>query len=233
LVATDSVQDRLFAHLRTWLGQWPPAGVLSVVGYPARLQPGWDDGVHDVIGVASPDAAVVSVPPEFAEAARTAANAWAELPKVLPAAVGRPEASAFIGTFRWCSAAADLPDVGSWLPPTDPRLPGWLRPFNGDVLVAFDGDRYAAGVGLKRHDRYGVEVAVGTDPEYRGRGLAVRLCAQAARRIMADGAVATYLHDPDNVASARTGAAAGFVDRGWQVLGMTPLRPSPRNGGTP
>jgi GNAT superfamily N-acetyltransferase len=189
--------------------------------------------VHDVIGVASPEGAVVSVPPEHADAVRGAATSWADLPKVLPAAVGRPDAIAFTGTFRWCSAAADLPEVGTWLPPTDPRLPNWLYPFNGDVLVALDGDRYAAGVGLKRHDRYGVELAVGTDPEYRGRGLAVRLCAQAARRILAEGAVPTYLHDPANVASARTGAAAGFVDRGWQVLGMTPLRPSPRDGGKP
>jgi GNAT superfamily N-acetyltransferase len=223
LAAVDSVPDRLAAHLHTWLGQWPPDGALSVVGYRPRTEPGWDGAVHDVVGVASPDGAVVSVPPEHTEAVRAAATSWPELPKVLPAAVGRPGASAFIGTFRWCPAATDLPDAGVWLPPTDPRLPEWLLPFNGEVLVALDRDRYAAGVGLKRHDRYGIEVSVGTDPEYRGRGLAARLCAQAARRILAGGAVPTYLHDPTNVASARTATAAGYVDEGWQVLGMAPL----------
>jgi len=42
--------------------------------------------------------------------------------------------------------------------------------------------------------------------------------AQAARRVIADGAVPTYLHAFDNTASARVADAAGFPDRGWQVL---------------
>jgi predicted GNAT family acetyltransferase len=66
-------------------------------------------------------------------------------------------------------------------------------------------------------------LAVGTEPDHRGRGLAARLCAQAARRVIATGAVPIYLHDPANVASERTAAAAGFVDDGWQVLGVTPV----------
>jgi GNAT superfamily N-acetyltransferase len=169
---------------------------------------------------------VVSVPPARVGAVRSALDGWDDIPDMLPAAIGRPDATAFLGTFRWCETPADLPDIGTWLPASDPRLPEWLRPFRGEVLVALDGQRYAAGVGLKHHDRYGVELAVGTEPEYRGQGLAVRLCAQAARHVMAAGAVATYLHDPANTASARTGAAAGFVDRGWQVLGITPRPPA-------
>jgi hypothetical protein len=42
--------------------------------------------------------------------------------------------------------------------------------------------------------------------------------AQAARRVLDDGAVPTYLHAFDNVASARVAEAAGFPDRGWQVF---------------
>jgi GNAT superfamily N-acetyltransferase len=168
---------------------------------------------------------VVSVPPDHVAAVRAAVDTWGDLPRVLPQAMGRPAASAFLGTFRWCATPADLPEVGTWLPATDRRLPAWLHPFGGDVLVVLDGERYAAGVGLKRHNRYGVELAVGTEPAFRGRGLAARLCAQAARHVLAAGAVPTYLHDPANLASAHTGAAAGFADRGWQVLGMTPLRP--------
>jgi hypothetical protein len=43
---------------------------------------------------------------------------------------------------------------------------------------------------------------------------------QAARALLDAGIVATYLHDPANVASARVAEAAGFPDLGWRVLGM-------------
>jgi GNAT superfamily N-acetyltransferase len=214
---------RLAAFLTAWLGRWPPAETLSVVGCPQRSRPGWDGAIHDAVGVAAPDGALVSVPPGRDDAVRMAADRWEELPDRLPAALGRPEAQAFIGTFRWCERPAPLPEVGVWLPATDPRLPQWLAPFGGRVLVALDGDRYAAGVGFKRHNGHGAELAVGTAVGYRGRGLAARLCAQAARYVLDRGAVPSYLHDPENTASARTAAAAGFPDRGWQVLGVTPI----------
>ena len=77
----------------------------------------------------------------------------------------------------------------------DPRLPDWLRPFGGEALVALDGDRNAAAAGLKRHNARSAEIAIGTDPAYRGRGPAARLRAQAARHVIAAGAVPIYLHD--------------------------------------
>jgi predicted GNAT family acetyltransferase len=89
------------------------------------------------------------------------------------------------------------------------------------VLVAWDdAGRYAAGVGRKRHDEHGQELAVATEAAYRGRGLARRLVAQATRRVLDEGAVATYLHAFDNHASARVAEAAGFPDRGWSVYGL-------------
>jgi RimJ/RimL family protein N-acetyltransferase len=214
---------RLAEFLRAWLGQWPPAGSLSVVGYGERTRPGWDGAVYDAVGVAGPAGAVVSVPPDRVEAVRAVAADWAGLPRVLPAALGRPEAGPYLGRFRWCERPNALADVGEWLPVTDPRVPPWLHPFGGQALVVLTDGRYAAGVGLKRHNRYGWELAVGTDPAHRGRGLAAGLCAQAARRVIAIGAVPIYLYDPANVASARTATAAGFVDEGWHVLGMTPV----------
>ena len=61
---------------------------------------------------------------------------------------------------------------------------------------------------------------MGTEPEARGHGLARRLVAKAARALLDEGVVATYLHDPANVASARVAEAAGFPDLGWRVLAM-------------
>ena len=59
----------------------------------------------------------------------------------------------------------------------------------------------------------------------QGRGLARRLVAQAARRVLDEGAVPTYLHDPANVASAKVADAAGLPDRGWSVLGLFERQP--------
>ena len=61
-----------------------------------------------------------------------------------------------------------------------------------------------------------------TELAARGRGLARRLVAQAARRVLEEGAVPTYLHETANVASARVADAAGFPDRGWRAYGVYP-----------
>lgn len=216
--------ERLTLHLRGWLGKWPGHGRgLDVVGSAQRLRPGWDGQVRTVLGVRTPDSGVLSVAPDqLAAVAPLAAHGADRLLAGLPAAIGRPGAAVFEGVFRWSTTPADLPDAGVWVPADDPVVPDWLRVFGGEVLLALDPATggYLAGVGIKRHDGYGRELSVGTEPAARGRGLARRLVAQAARRVLADGAVATYLHDPANLASARVAAAAGFADLGWKIIGV-------------
>jgi GNAT superfamily N-acetyltransferase len=216
------LSDLLDRHLRTWLGAWPPPpGRIVVVGSEARTTPGWDGAVRAVLGVASPDGAVVSVAPAVARevGAVGEAAAFADLAEVGERLGG----TLWEAAFRWSDAPAsqvELPDLGVWVSTSDPRVPDWLKPFNGDVLVAFVDDRYVAGVGIKVHNEYGHELSVGTEPAAQGRGLARRLVATAARAVIERGAVPTYLHDFANVASARVAEAAGFPDRGWRVLGL-------------
>ena len=178
---------------------------------------------------------MVGVAPDLAPAVASYARAG-DLDTLLPALpglLGRPGVAGR-GVFRWSTSPAPLPDAGIWLPYDDPRVPEWLRPFGGEVLVVLDGEEYVAGVGVKRHDDAGHELAVGTEEAARGRGLARRLVAQAARRVLDEGAVPTYLHARDNVASARAAEAAGFPDRGWSVIGFFPAdswrQPFPRAG---
>ncbi|NUO61253.1 MAG: GNAT family N-acetyltransferase [Hamadaea sp.] len=207
--------------LTEWLGGWPGTPGLTVVGSALRTQPSWDGSVREVVGVRTPDGGVLSVPPELADAVRSGVRDWAEVDGRLPAALGRPAARVFAGVFRWSTEPADLPDAGEWVPITDPRVPPWLHPFGGDALIAFAEDgTYAAGVGIKRHNAAGMEISVGTEEAYRGQGLAARLVAQAARWILAAGAVPIYLHDPANVASDRTALRAGFPDEGWKIIGV-------------
>ncbi len=228
MVLVPNVRRLLENHLAHWLGQWPPTDELVVTTAPSRVEPGWDGQVHPVVGVSSPDGTVISVPPSVvAAAAQTAeTGGLAALGAELGALIGRPGHRLGSGVFRWSDAptpASVLPDAGTWVAAADPRVPHWLHPFGGDVLVAWDdaGD-YAAGVGIKRHDRFGHELAVGTEKRYSGQGLGRRLVAQAARRVVADGRVPTYLHDPRNLASGKVADAAGFPDRGWKILGLWP-----------
>lgn len=209
----------LTEHLRHWLGAWPPSGELDVIGSPRRSEPGWDGRIHPAIGVGSPDGGVLSVAPEHVE--RVAAAS----PSEVPALVGYPRRGWFTAVYRWSTAPAALPDAGLWVPASSPGVPEWLRPFGGEVLVAVDpgSGEHLAGVGVKRHDAYGHELSVVTAPAARGRGLARRLVAQAARRVLDEGAVPTYMHATSNAASAAVAEAAGFPARGWTAFGVTEL----------
>jgi RimJ/RimL family protein N-acetyltransferase len=221
-------------HLAAWLGGWPPRRPLDVVGHAGRLRPGWDGRIYPALGVATPDGAVLSVPPDRArDAERLDGRPLDEVVAVLPGAIDRPELVGYTAIFRWSVDPAPLPEAGAWEPAADPGVPEWLRVFGGEVLVARDPatGAYQAGVGIKRHDGGGGELAVGTEPAARGRNLARRLVAQAARRILDEGGVPTYQHDPANVASARVAEAAGFPDRGWVSFGVSE-RFRPDNGQT-
>ena len=215
-----TVAVRLVDFLAEFLGDWPATGGLTVVGSRARTQPGWDGEVRDVVGVLRPDGGVLSVPPDQAQDVRQHVTSAGELLTRLPGALGRPHARVYAGRFRWTEQPTDLPDAGEWVPADDPRVPDWLRPFGGTALVAFADGGYAAGVGVKRHNPHGMEISVGTEEGHRGKGFAARLVAQAARAIIAAGAVPIYLHDPANIASDRTAARAGFPDLGWKIVGV-------------
>lgn len=197
---------------------------MVVTTAPGRVEPGWDGAVHDVVGVASPDGAVLSVPPDRIDAVAAVADDLEGLraaSTALAEALGSPGSRLFEGVFRWSKAPAPLDDAGTWLPVEDRRVPPWLVPFGHEVLVAFgETGEYVAGVGTKVHDEFGHELAVVTEEAVQGRGLARRLVAQAARRVLERGAVPTYLHADANIASAKVAEAAGFPDRGWRVLGV-------------
>lgn len=214
------VDERLQQHLRSWLGAWPPERPLHVVGSDKRTEPGWDGAVRIVNGVSTPDGTVLSVPPDAVDEVRAAGDDLQTVGARLSTILSRPGAVFGMGVFRWSTEPTESDDPGVWAPTDDPRIPEWLHPFNGDVLVAFEGDEVAAGVGRKQHDPCGHELAVVTEEAFRGKGYARRLVTQAARRVLADGAVPVYLHAPDNEASARTADASGFPDVGWKILGL-------------
>ncbi len=222
----------LRAHLQAYLGAWPDdrSGV-TVVGGPGRLEPGWDGSRALAVVVKTPDGTVISVPPGRVEQVNdlSARLASPDFPAALAEAVGSPgRASPWI-VLRWSTAPAPLEPLGTWVDAQDGVLPEWLHAFPSPVLAAFDEDGgYLGGVGIKRHSRWGRELAVGTAEEARGRGVARRLVAHAARAVLEDGALPLYVHDPENVPSAREADAAGFPDVGWRLLYVFGPRSTPR-----
>ena len=204
----------LVAHLERELGVWPPPAPLTVTTTAARAEAGWDGRVRAVMGVATPDGAVVSVSRELYPRARDASSVD-ELARALGGRV-------FSGIYRWTDRPAGFEPFGAWFATDDPVVPEWLRPFGGDVLLAVDeGGRYIAGVGLKHHDDHVWEISVGTEEAARGRGIARRLVVTAARAVIDTGRIPTYLHDPANHASAKVAEASGFEERGWRILGFS------------
>jgi len=220
VLSEDEVVDRLTRHLRNWLGAWPPEGEVTVVASPLRTQPTWDGAVRPLAGVSTPDGTVLSVAPDRLDAVRAAGSGLDEVLEALPEALGRPRGVVGRGVYRYSTSPLQVDDVGEWLPADSPDVPAWLHPFGGRVLVVREEGRYAAGLGIKRHDDLGHEVAVATEEEWRGRGLARMLVARAATAILRDGRVPIYLHGRANAASAHVADAAGFPDRSWFVLGL-------------
>jgi RimJ/RimL family protein N-acetyltransferase len=216
----------LASWLEEHLGQWPPRRPFDVVGCPRRDEPAWDGTIRPVTGVEAPGLGVVlSVPPGAVDAIRALGDDWrsAGFGDRVASALGRGAGHVLDGTgvFRWAEHVPALEPLGEWVDPRDPRVPEWLHPFNGGVLCAWSEEgAYLAGVGIKHHSDRGQEIAVGTEPAARGRGFARRLVVTAARTILERHAVPTYLHAPDNVASAHVAEAAGFADRGWRFLGL-------------
>lgn len=231
MVTGPSGDALLGAHLRAWLGAWPPSEPVDVVAAAVRDEPVWDNSVTPLIGVGTPERTLLSVAPDRADDVRKVVGPLDDdgVRRAIVAALGLEGYVVGRGVFRWSTqvaTAGTLPDAGEWVERDDPRVPFWLHPFNyGPVLIAWDDDgEYGAGVGVKRHDAVGHEVAVVTTERLRGQGIGRRLVAQAARRILSEGHLPTYLHGPDNVASARVADAVGFPDRGWSVYGLFPLQ---------
>jgi len=226
-LAGSPVRERLNMHLRRWLGAWPPRAPYEIVVTPERDRPGWDGKVHPVQGVFSPEGNILAVSPRYKGLFRGADPE--ELLLDLGASDASNRASRRLGipvtigiaTLRWSEQAAELPEVGAWVPGGDPRLPGWFAPFHGHALANFnERGGFVAGVGLKNHGQNVLELSVGVDPGHRSRGYARMLVAQAARDVIAGGGIPLYRHERHNVASARVADASGFPDRGWRSVDL-------------
>jgi len=206
-----TLPDSLLAHLRSEYGEWPPEGLI-IASSPARVRPRWNGKVDPFAAVHSPAGLLLSVPPPALDEARRLCPKGSprEVRRVARMVTGR--SGTLVGyVFRWMCKSPVYENVGVWLSTDDSRVPEWLRNYSGDVLVAFSADgQVMAGLGRKRHDDWVDELAAVTEPPFRGRGLATALVAQATARVCEEGRIATALHLPSNIASARALDRIGY-----------------------
>ena len=142
---------------------------------------------------------------------------------MLPNLVHRPDRCVYsrhLPVVRDAGQAARRRRSGSTPPTSGPRVAAPLRPPGAHRVDDPDTGAYLAGVGIKHHDGTGRSSRSVPSPRPAARAWPAALVAQAARRVLDEGAVPTYQHDPANVASARVADAAGFPDRGWRSAGM-------------
>lgn len=228
----QDIDERITRYLTEQLGLWPPTEPFHAIAHPPIGHPRWDGSAWLMFGVETPRGTVLAYDPT-ACAAIAQTDRWQLIDELesadaylrIPELFGLPDAHFGRFVIRYPASFPDLPQIGSWVPHDDPRLPEWLTAFPDDVLVVWNADgAYAAGVGLKKHSALGVEIAVGTEPQHRGQGLARTLVAQAARTIWEAGAVPLYDHGDHNAASAHVAEAAGFPDRGWHGIRLSLTR---------
>jgi hypothetical protein len=142
----NDLPDAVRRHLAEWFGGWPTntSGVI-VFESDLRTTPGWDGTIVPIVGMNRGELTVLSVAPD------EGAKVFDQLRGTDPANVA-DTLELMVALYRWNLHPSAGQDVGEWVPTADPRVPSWLKPFNGDVLIEWDDHgHYGAGVGRKMH----------------------------------------------------------------------------------
>lgn len=197
---------------------------LHVIPSERRAHPGWAGFMSPIYAIATPEGGVVSVRPEQVELFRRELADVSTSGAIGPPVLGRlhrlsqrlvPYAYALEGDILYCDRWTYRGDPGlaEWLPPTDPRGTSLRRRFDGEVFVIWGGrGEIASWAAIKLKSSEVWEIAVTTEPPYRGRGYARQVVSAATRYIIDQGRLALYVHDFANRPSARVARAVGFQE---------------------
>jgi GNAT superfamily N-acetyltransferase len=180
---------------------------------------------------AAPVTGVVSVVPSLAPILRLT------LPTLAPESCLPPTGTALLPFLRAhlpfatpkfhrilaCPADAFIPAPAPWpitqLAPDDPFADWYRLHFDGPVFVIHSPQGSIAAWAAIKCKSDGIwEMAVATDPPYRGRGLARSVVTHATQAALTAGKVPMYLHELSNTASARVCAALGYQPYGYELM---------------
>jgi RimJ/RimL family protein N-acetyltransferase len=197
---------------------------IHVVPSERRGRPGWGGYTVPILALSTPRGGVVSTRPDLADRIRAllafsqtgrplGAAEFERLQQVTRAAV--PYAYSLSGHVLFADLDRFQPRASraQRLERTDPRGADLRRRFDGEVFAirGTRGDVASwAAIKLKSDDIW--EIAVVTEPPYRGQGLAKEVVSAATAYILDQGRLALYVHDRTNLASAKVCRSLGYAE---------------------
>jgi GNAT superfamily N-acetyltransferase len=200
------------------------AGGVHVIAEPRRGLPAWHGYALPVAGVSFPEGAVLAVRPDLADRLEAAMGSDARLPRLDRAAWRRvyravlrlaPFAFSLMGDMRAVDAgtfqATDTVQRAERIPLDDTAAMHLRHRFDGEVFgVRGPHGRLVSWAALKLKSHEVWEVAVATEPDYRGRGYARDVVSAATRYTLDQGRLCLYVHDDENRTSAFVSRALGY-----------------------
>jgi GNAT superfamily N-acetyltransferase len=206
----------------------PPAvarrGGVHLISAPNRGLPAWHGFTMPIVGLSFAPGAAIACRPDLVERLRAelgsdAYQAHLDGPafRRLWRAVQRcaPNAFTLAGDFRAADSATFSPphtmQRAEHIDVEDPAALHLRTRFDGGIFgVRGPHGRLTSWAALKLKSDRIWEIAVATEPDYRGRGYARDVVAAAARFTLDQGRLPTYIHDRDNGTSAFVARAVGF-----------------------
>ena len=209
------------------------AGGVHILSVPGRGLPAWHGYTMPIVGLAFAPGAVIACRPDLVETLRRTLGTDARLPALDAPALRRlhravrtllPHAFTLGGDLRAVDAMtfAPSPTIGraEHIPEDDPAALHLRTRFDGPIFgVRGPRGRLVSYAALKLKSETVWEIAVATEPDYRGRGFARDVVSAASRRAFDAGRLPIYIHDRDNSTSAFVARAVGFQLYSEIVLG--------------
>ncbi|MBA2449678.1 MAG: GNAT family N-acetyltransferase [Chloroflexi bacterium] len=202
---------------------------LHVVASARRVRPGWGGYTVPLLALSTSGGGVVSVRPDVLDRVRVELASRTEetlgephferlrriAQSVVPYAYNLSGYVLFADAdhFQRLSSRAEQVDR------RDSRAADLRRRFDGEIFAVRTtrGDIVSwAAIKLKSDEVW--EIAVVTEPSYRGQGLAKEVVSSATDYIISQGRTSLYVHDRTNAASARVCRSLGYVEYAEQFF---------------
>jgi RimJ/RimL family protein N-acetyltransferase len=206
----------------------PPAlarrGGVHVVSAAQRGLPAWHGYTLPIVGLSFAPGAIVACRPDLADALLAELGSDRHLQYLDGPAFRRlwraiqrcsPNAFTLAGDFRAVDASTFSPSESmrraEHIPEDDTAALHLRTRFDGAIFgVRGPHGRLVSWAALKVKSERIWEIAVATEPDYRGRGYARDVVSAASRFSLDQGRLPTYIHDRDNSTSAYVARAVGY-----------------------
>lgn len=200
------------------------------IGSEKRARPGWGGYTVPLFALSTPRGGIISCRPDLLEPARQQLHGvlpdhplgdaeFERLRRVVRRAI--PYAYIVNGYVLYCDREHFRPlhRIAERLPREDRRGYDLRRRFDGEIFVIWGArNEIAAWAAIKLKSEDVWEIAVVTEPAYRGRGYAKQVVSAATEYILSCGRLALYVHDRTNHASARVCRSLGYVEYGEEFF---------------